>query len=97
MAGQAGCGSRPRGGDWLKDDISRWKHAHIDGVLSLLTAEEEQDLDLRNEAKEVRAQGLRFTSFPIPDRQIPKSESKLAEILEGVTRDLSAGRNHRPP
>jgi protein-tyrosine phosphatase len=91
--GRLAVGPRPRGGEWLKDDVSSWKRAHIDGVLSLLTPDEEQDLDLRNEAGEVRAQGMNFTSFPIPDRQTPKSESKLAEILEIVTRDLSAGRN----
>lgn len=50
-------------------------------------------MDLRDEASTVRAQGMSFTSFPIPDRQIPKSESKLAEVLESVTKDPSAGRN----
>lgn len=91
--GRLGVGPRPRGGDWLKDDISDWKRAHIDSVLSLLTPDEEQDLDLRDEAGEVRTQGMHFTSFPIPDRQTPTSESKLAGVLEGLTRDLSAGRN----
>jgi protein-tyrosine phosphatase len=91
--GRLAVGPRPRGGEWLKGDVSAWKRAHVDGVLSLLTADEEEDLDLRDEAGEVRAQGMSFFSFPIPDRQIPKSESKLAEILELVTRDLSAGKN----
>jgi protein-tyrosine phosphatase len=91
--GRLAVGPRPRGGEWLKDDVSSWKRAHVDGVLSLLTTDEEQDLDLREEAGEVRAQGMSFVSFPIPDRQIPKSESKLAEALESVSRDLSAGKN----
>jgi protein-tyrosine phosphatase len=91
--GRLAVGPRPRGGDWLKDDISGWKQAHVDGVLSLLTAEEERDFDLCDEASEARSQGMNFASFPIPDRQIPQSESKLAEVLEGVTRDLFAGRN----
>jgi protein-tyrosine phosphatase len=34
-----------------------------------------------------------FTSFPIPDRQVPRSEAKLSEVLEGVTRALSSGKN----
>jgi protein-tyrosine phosphatase len=50
-------------------------------------------MDLRGEANAVRAQGMSFTSFPILDRQIPKSESKLAEILESVTRDLTNNKN----
>jgi protein-tyrosine phosphatase len=91
--GKLAVGPRPRGGDWLKDDISKWGRAGVDSVLSLLTPEEEGDLDLRGEAGEVRAQGMIFSSLPIPDRQIPKSESKLAEVLESITSDLSAGKN----
>jgi len=91
--GKLGVAPRPRGGDWLKDDISNWKRAHIDTVLSLLTPDEERDLDLRDEAVVVRAQGMNFASFPIPDRQIPTSETKWSEALEKVSRDLSAGKN----
>jgi len=91
--GKLAVGPRPRGGEWLKDDVSSWRREQVDGVLSLLTQDEERDLDLRDEAGTVRAQGMNFTSLPIPDRQVPKSESKLAEVLESVTRDLSAGKN----
>jgi predicted protein tyrosine phosphatase len=91
--GKLAVGPRPRGGDWLKDDIARWKRADIDAVVSLLTPGEERDLDLSGEAGEVRAQGMQFTSFPIPDRQVPKSEAKLAEVLERTARDLSTGKN----
>lgn len=91
--GRLAVGPRPRGGDWLRDDIAKWKQAGIHSVLSLLTPEEESHLDLRGEAGEVRAQGMEFTSFPIPDRQIPKSEAKFSEVLAGMARDLSAGRN----
>jgi protein-tyrosine phosphatase len=91
--GKLALAARPRGGDWLGDEIADWKRAKIDLVLSLLTPEEEQDLDLRGEGEEVKAQGLAFSSFPIPDRQIPKSEAKLAETLERVNSLLSAGKN----
>jgi predicted protein tyrosine phosphatase len=91
--GRLAVGPRPRGGDWLKDDIASWKAGHIDAVLSLLTPDEERDLDLSDEAGEVRMQGMDFTSFSIPDRQVPRSEAKLSEVLEGVTRALSTGKN----
>lgn len=91
--GKVAVGPRPRGGEWLKDDVAKWKRAQVDSVLSLLTPDEERDLDLRNEAGEVRAQGMSFTAFPVPDRQIPASEAKLAEVLEGLNRDLVAGKN----
>jgi predicted protein tyrosine phosphatase len=62
-------------------------------VLSLLTPEEE-DLDLRQEAgKAKKLLGLEFASFPIPDRQIPRSEAKWADILARVTRRLTDGKN----
>jgi protein-tyrosine phosphatase len=91
--GKLAVAPRPRGGDWLEDDIAGWKRAGINTVLSLLTPEEQRDLDLRDEEKEVRAQGMEFLSFPIPDRQIPRSETKWAEALEGVSDTLSTGRN----
>ena len=91
--GKLALSARPRGGDWLEDDVSNWKRAGINSVLSLLTAEEERDLDLREEAVEVRKLGLEFSSFPIPDRQVPQSEAKLGEALEKVNRSLIGGRN----
>ena len=91
--GKLAVGPRPRGGDWLKDDIASWKAGNIDAVLSLLTPDEEKDLDLSDEASEVVKRGMDFTSFPIADRQVPRSEAKLSEVLEGVTRALSTGKN----
>ena len=43
-AGKLAMAARPRGGDWLEDDLSSWKQAGTDTVLSLLTPEEEEDL-----------------------------------------------------
>jgi protein-tyrosine phosphatase len=73
--------------------MTSWKHAGISSIVSLLTSEEENDLDLREEAREANAQGMKFISFSIPDRQVPRSEAKLAEVLESIGADLSAGKN----
>jgi protein-tyrosine phosphatase len=91
--GKLAVGPRPRGGDWLRDDIAKWTRAGVNSVLSLLTPEEESDLDIRGEAGEVKSHGMDFTSFPIPDRQVPRSEAKLAEVLEGAAHSLSTGKN----
>ena len=91
--GKLALAARPRGDDWLESDVADWKQAGIGAVLSLLTPGEEQELGLRNEGSEVRKQGLKFSSFPIPDLQVPRSETKLAESLDDVTRNLSAGTN----
>jgi protein-tyrosine phosphatase len=85
--------ARPRGGDWLPDEVSDWKRAGVSTVVSLLESPEEQDLDLQGEAAEVQHAGLEFASFPIPDRQVPKSEAGLANALEKLERSLSGGKN----
>jgi protein-tyrosine phosphatase len=91
--GKLALAARPRGGEWLRNDMASWKRAGTDTVLSLLTPDEERDLDLTDEAGEAKAQGMEFASFPIPDRQIPKSEAKLTEVLENVARSLSEGKS----
>jgi hypothetical protein len=80
--GKLGLAARPRGGDWLAGDIQGWKRSGVNAVLSLLTEEEESDLALTAEASEIRKQQMEFTSFPIADRQIPRSEATWAELLE---------------
>jgi protein-tyrosine phosphatase len=91
--GKLALAARPRGGDWLQDEVAGWKQAGINSVLSLLTSEEERDLDLRDEAAEVKKLGLEFSSLPIPDRQVPRSETRMGEALETVNRSLSASKN----
>jgi protein-tyrosine phosphatase len=91
--GRVALAARPRGGDWLPDEMRNWKSAGIEAVLSLLTPEEEAELSLESEAREVTAHGLNYMSFPIPDRQVPRSEEKLSEVLDKATRELVDGKN----
>ena len=91
--GKLALSARPRGGDWLKDEVASWKRDGIGSVLSLLTPEEDLELDLRDEGREVKKAGLEFWSLPIEDRQVPRSEAKLGAALDKVNLALSAGRN----
>jgi protein-tyrosine phosphatase len=91
--GRVAFAARPRGGDWLPDELANWRQAGINTILSLLTREEEQELDLANEASEAQAHGLRFISFPIPDRQAPSSEEQLRMALENIEKELASGKN----
>ena len=91
--GKLALAARPRGGDWLEDEIGHWHHSGVDTVLSLLSPDEEQTLGLGDEADAVRAQDMDFISLPIPDRQVPGSETELAAVLERVNGKLSAGKN----
>jgi protein-tyrosine phosphatase len=91
--GRIALSARPRGGDWLTDEIGDWKRAGIGAVLSLLELQEERDLGLPSEAAEVRGQGLEFLTYPIPDRHVPNLEAKLAQVLEKLDNTLSKGKN----
>ena len=91
--GKLALAARPRGGDWLLDELAGWKRAGIDSVLSLLTPEEQWDLDLVKEPAEAKNQGLVFTSFPIPDRDVPASEAEFSEALRSANEGLSRGKN----
>jgi protein-tyrosine phosphatase len=92
-SGKLALAARPRGGDWLEDEIEGWRNAGIDTVLSLLTPEEERDLELKDEAREVKKRGMRFVSFPIQDRKVPVSQPGLVAAMENLDVDLSAGKN----
>lgn len=91
--GKLALAARPRGGDWLEDEVAGWRKAGINTILSLLTSDEEQDLDLKNEGLEVKRRGMKFVSFPIQDRQVPGSQTQMVAALENLEADLSAGKN----
>ena len=91
--GKLALAARPRGGDWLPEDVAIWKRSGIDLVVSLLTPEEERDLQLSDESREARSQGMEFLSFPIPDRDVPASEPELGRLLERIGQRLSSGKN----
>jgi protein-tyrosine phosphatase len=91
--GKSALASRPRGEDWLEDEIKSWRQAGINTVLSLLEPAEEMELGLKDEGALVKRQGMKFNSLPIPDRQVPNSESGLRAMLEKMDADQSAGDN----
>ena len=91
--GKLALAARPRGDDWLEDEIASWRREGVDTVVSLLTSQEENDLGLNNEAHYVKARGMQFVSFPIPDREVPDSDTKVAAALEKLDADLASGKN----
>ena len=56
---------RPRGGDWLEEEIRDWRRAGIDVVVSTLTTEEAAELELVKEAALCKANGMEYLAFPI--------------------------------
>ena len=85
--------ARPRGGDWLGDEMADWRGQGLDTVVSFLTQEEEQDLDVSAERAEAQAHGLTFLSFPIPDREVPVSLEEFSRLLTALEAELMVGKN----
>ncbi|HYA17244.1 MAG TPA: dual specificity protein phosphatase family protein [Bryobacteraceae bacterium] len=91
--GKLALAARPRGGEWLEDEIASWQRQGVDTVFSLLTGDEERELDLAGERDAVRSAGLKFLSFPIEDRKVPESETALREAVEQLDEELAAGKH----
>jgi len=91
--GRLAVSARPRGGDWLDDELREWRSAGIDVVVSLLTAEEEQDLSLGDEGRLANQHGIRFISFPIVDRGVPSSIQTVVGLIGDLRHSLETGRN----
>lgn len=89
--GKLALAARPRGGEWLADEMASWRREGIGTVLSLLTPEEESDLEVAAEAETAKSHGMKFWSFPILDRQVPDSESTLSDALRKLEAELEAG------
>jgi protein-tyrosine phosphatase len=88
--------SRPRGGDWLEDEVQNWKRDGLSVVVSLLTRDEEAEFELLPERDIVEKQNLQFFSLPIADLGTPSTskDTKAAiSILHRVEDLLAAGRN----
>lgn len=84
---------RPRGGDWLEDELRAWRNVGVNIVLSLLTPDEITDLDLTQEQKLAQSLGMEFHSFPIPDRAVPSLRSAVAKIASDSAKQLTEGKN----
>lgn len=90
--GKLALAARPRGGDWLADEIGAWQQDGVSTVVSLLEPHEERDLDLTSERDEAEKRGMTFLSFPIADRDVPISQTGLGKTLDIMHRELIAGK-----
>jgi protein-tyrosine phosphatase len=83
---------RPRGGDWLEDEVRSWRRSGVDVVLSLLTPDEIAELSLADEQELCRANGIQLLSFPITDRGVPSSKQATLEIVTKLAEYLTDGK-----
>jgi protein-tyrosine phosphatase len=84
---------RPRGGDWLEEEVRSWAEAGIEVVASLLTEEEISELDLSQESAVCKSQAIEFVTLAIPDRGVPASLKVFRDLLEQLGRALANGKS----
>ena len=76
--------ARPRGGDWLEDEMNSLTTADVDVLVSLLSNTEITEPELAHAA------GLAFCHLPTPDRHVPDQAASLA-LAETLTAQLARG------
>jgi protein-tyrosine phosphatase len=89
--GKLGILARPRGADWLPDEIAGWKETGVHVVVSLLTQSETSELGLTDESELVQERGLTFITFPISDYSVPGSRERTEELIAKLEDLLTQG------
>jgi len=85
--------ARPRGNDWLVDDLRALKCAGADVIVSALTAPEAEELGLIEEAEGCAQNGLLFIPFPIEDRSLPADSNEFEVFVNKLLEHSRKGRS----
>ncbi|WP_030276235.1 protein-tyrosine phosphatase family protein [Streptomyces sp. NRRL B-24484] len=82
--------ARPRGHDWLPDEMAALAAAGADVLVCALTADELDELGLTAEPALAAAAGLEYVALPVPDRTVPDPAAVLP-ALHRLTSRLHRG------
>jgi protein-tyrosine phosphatase len=82
--------AKPRGADWLHDEMAALKAAGVDVLVCALTQPELNESGLGTEAQVAHAAGLHFVAIPIPDRDVPDLRAVLPSLRQ-LARQLRGG------
>jgi predicted protein tyrosine phosphatase len=85
--------ARPRGGDWLRDEVNALSREGIEVLVSMLTEEESKELGLETESEDCEAVAIRFVSLPIPDRSVPSDTHDFLRSVERLAEMVRDGRS----
>lgn len=81
---------RPRGGDWLVDELGGLARAGYGVLVSMLQDDEIAELELDDEARAATAAGLVFVRHPVADRGVPDVDSTI-RIARDLAKRIDAG------
>ena len=81
----------PSGGRYLSGELSHLKSAGIQVLVSLLSQEQVDMLDLTEEPLLARRLGMQFLHHPIPDHELPPNKQAFSAFVTDLARRLRAG------
>jgi protein-tyrosine phosphatase len=82
---------RPRGGDWLDDDVAALAQNGVGVLVSLLCADEAHDLGLQDEAAVCAQHNIEFISLPVTDMCAPDERSDFIAEVHRLAGLMSGG------
>jgi protein-tyrosine phosphatase len=91
VAGRLAIAPRPRGGDWLADEVASFAAQGVACIVSLLTREELEEMELTGLEAACAAAGVTWRWLAIPDRGVP-GEADAAALAREVARTVREGR-----
>jgi protein-tyrosine phosphatase len=87
--GRLATATRPRGGDWLDEDVGQIAR-DTTMLVSMLTRPEMEELNLVGEASAARRANLHFLNIAIDDRGVPEQAAPFVEAVTSATKILLA-------
>jgi protein-tyrosine phosphatase len=91
-SGRLGIMARPRGDDWLEDEICFLESSGVNLLVSLLTDAEQLELGLLDEGMYCAQHQMSYITFPIQDRQTPPLTHTTGMILQQLAHALNDGK-----
>ncbi len=80
---------RPRGKDWLEDEIKWMEIKGLNFLVSLLEFGEIEELGLTEEASLCEKYNIDFINFPIQDVSLPRSETDFLSLVETLNSKIN--------
>lgn len=82
---------RPRGDDWLEDELRRISRSGVEMIVSMLEPFEADMLGLSEEEPLACAAGMQFLSYPIPDTHVPRDVISFRSFVGRIAERLKNG------
>lgn len=89
--GRIGIMARPRGNEWLSEEMDSLRKQNVEVLVSLLEKEEITELGLLQEETLCGNFNISFLSFPIKDRDIPPKGMAVRNLINTLHNSVKAG------